>query len=404
MRLNFKSVHLNSVFIVPCLLLLCSCATPNSNCPQLPADVTMNKDAGRGGLLLVTFHLADGKKLPLVLDTGSPWTAFDKSLEPKLGRRLDTGTLWNFGVEQEIGAYAAPQLYLGKILLRMTGTNVVTFNRKKLADHDWFPFMGFLGMDVLRNYCLQLDFTAGKIRFLDDSHADKTNWGQPFLLTDIGDGCFSINENLAGVKGLGSVIDTGCNSSGWLRPELFQQWTNQASATDTKVRFPDGLLGEEIYHDLNLRNLDVKSLSTNDTHISLNGIGLRVLSQNLVTLDFPNRTMYLKRASKWPLVDKATMAKTMMVGKSALKFLIHLNEKNQLPGASKNDHGKTTDVHFDHNDSPYLDSVTWDILKNGDPSIYHYIVTRASKNGPWKLQKAWRTDTDGKTFEEFPVP
>ncbi len=365
----------------------------------------MNKDAGRGGLLMVTVRLADGEKLPLVVDTGAPITTFDKSLEPILGKRLDTGTLWNFGVGQETGAYAAPKLYLGNILLRKTGTNnVVTFDRQKLADHGWPPFMGFLGMDVLRNYCLQLDFIAGKMRFLDSDRTGKQSWGEPFPLTDIGDGCFSVAENLSGLKGLGSVIDTGCDSSGWLRPELFQQWTNQASAADAKVRFPDGLLGGEIYHDLNLRALDAKLLSTDDTHIALNGIGLRVLAQNLVTLDFPNRTMYLKRTSKWPLVDKDVKAKAMVMAKSALEFLIQLNKENQLPGSSKNDHGRTTDFHFNHEDSPYLDSATWYLLKNGDSSIYHYTVTRTSKDGSWKLQKAWRTDDNGKTLEEYPIP
>ena len=395
---------LHAAIICVGLAFLCSCATRNSNPLQLPPDVTMNKDAGRGGLLLVTFRLADGEKLPLVVDTGAPITGFDKSLEPKLGRRLDTGTFWNFGVPQKVGVYAAPKLYLGKSPLRMTGTNVFTFDRNKLADHDWFPFMGFLGMDVLQNYCLQLDFAAGKIRFLDDEHVDKKNWGQPFPLTDIGDGCFSIAENLSGMKGLGSVIDTGCNSSGWLRPELFQQWTNQDSAADAKVRFPDGVLGGEIYHDLDFHALDAKLLSTNDTHTSLNGIGLRVLAQNLVTFDFPNRTMYLKRTSKWPLVDKDVKAKVMVMAKSALKFLLQLKDQNQLPGYSKNDHGEATDFHGNHEDSPYRDSATCNLLKNGDSSIYHYTFARTSKRGPWKLQKAWRTDASGKTLEEFPVP
>ena len=363
----------------------------------------MNKDAGRGGLLLVTFHLADGEKLPLVVDTGAPWTMLDKSLEPKLGRRFDTGTFWNFGAPQEVRAYAAPKLYLGKALLRTTGTNVVTFDRNKLADHDWFPFMGFLGMDVLQNYCLQLDFTAGKIRFLDGEHANKKNWGQPFPLTDIGNGCFSIAENLTGVKSVGSLIDTGCNTSGWLRPELFQQWTNQDSA-DGEIHSPDGKLGGEIYHDLDFRVLDAKLISTNDPLNSLNGIGLRVLAQNLVTFDFPNRTMYLKHISDWPLVDKKTTATAKAMAKSTLKFLIQLHRNDQLPGWSQNVHGRTTEFHFNHDDSPYLDSATMSILKNGDSSVYHYTVIRTSKRGPWKLQKAWRTDSDGKTLEEYPVP
>jgi hypothetical protein len=47
-------------------LLLCSCATKNSIHSQLPADVTINKEAGRGGLLLVMLRLEGGEKLPLV--------------------------------------------------------------------------------------------------------------------------------------------------------------------------------------------------------------------------------------------------------------------------------------------------------------------------------------------------
>ena len=197
-------------------LLLCSCATENPVLSRLPATVAMNQDAGRGDVLTVTVRLADGEKLPLVLDTGSPITAFDKSLEPGLGKRLGTGTLLNFGVKQDVGVYAAPKIYLGNVLLRNTGTNVITFDRHKLAGQSWPSFGGFLGMDVLQNYCLQLDFAAGKVRFLDDEHADKTDWGEPLLLTGTGYGCVSINENLAGVKGPASLIDTGCNDSGWL--------------------------------------------------------------------------------------------------------------------------------------------------------------------------------------------
>lgn len=386
-------------------LLLCSCAAENLVHSQLPATVSMNKDAGRGGLLMVVVRLADGEKLPLVVDTGSPLTVLDKSLEPKLGKRLDTTTLLNFGVTQDAGVYAAPKLYLGNVPLQMVGTNIVTFDRQKLADRDWPLFRGFLGMDVLQNYCLQLDFAAGRMRFLDDEHADKKNWGEPFPLTDIGDGCFSINENLAGVKGLGSVIDSGCDASGWLRPALFRQWTNQESSADEKIYSPDGTLGGEIYHELDLLRLDAKSLAGNDGHLKFNGIGLRALAENLVTLDFPGRTMYLKHTNDWPLVTRDIEAAIRSAEKSSMKSLKQLSKRGQLPGVSKEDHGgKTTAFHLNHVSSLYLDTATWDVLKNGDSSIYHYTFTRAAKNGPWKLQKAWRTDQYGHTIEEYPLP
>ena len=41
---------------------------------------------------------------------------------------------------------------------------------------------------------------------------------------------------------------------------------------------------------------------------------------------------------------------------------------------------------------------------NPDLSVYHYTLVQASKGGPWKMQKAWRTDQAGRTLEEYPVP
>ena len=384
-------------------LLSCCCVAASEVHARLPATVTMNKDAGRGGLLIVEVRLADGEKLPLVVDTGAAWTILDKSLEPKLGKPLDTTTLLNFGVKQDSSIYVAPKLYLGNVLLQMTGTNIATFDRKKMADDDWPGFMGFLGMDVLEHYCIQLDFATGQMRFLDDTRADKSHWGKPFPLKDIGDGCVTIDENLTGVKGMGSLLDTGCDSSGWLQPALYRQWTNQQSSADEKVYSPDGALGGEIYHELDFRLLDAKSLEGDDQHIKINGVGLRVLAQNLVTLDFPNRMMYLKHVNDWPLVSRDVEAAMKAAEKSSMKLFQQLFKKRQLPGISKNAEGRTTGFHFDQDRSPYLDTGTWDVVKSGDSSVYHYAFTRTSKNGLWKLQKAWRTDQNGKTVEAWKV-
>ena len=406
-------------------LLLCSCATENviqPVHPQLPPTVSMNEDAGRGGLLLVEVRLADGEKLPFVIDTGAAMTMFDKSLESKLGERLGTTTLTDFGVKQEGNTYVMPKLYLGHALLQTPLTNTVTFDRQKLADGGHGPaLMGIIGMDVLQNYCIQLDFVAGKVRFLDDEHADKTNWGTAFPLTVIGNN-LCIYENLVGVKGLASTIDTGCNGRGWLRPELYRQWTNQEqSAHDVyhelyqqwrnqapshvKVHSPDGTLGGEKYHDLDLYPMDAKLNIARVDGFQLNGIGMRALAQNLVTLDFPNRTLYLKHISDWPLPSKDDEAVWKSAAYSSIKTFRYLLLMNQLPGMPKGDRGTTTGFDFNHDSSPYLDSGTWAAIKNGDSlSIYHYAFTRTSKHGAWKLKRAWRTDQDGHLKEEYPLP
>jgi hypothetical protein len=49
-------------------------------------------------------------------------------------------------------------------------------------------------------------------------------------------------------------------------------------------------------------------------------------------------------------------------------------------------------------------AATVEVGKNGESVVYHYKVTRASADGPWKLVKAWRTDAKGRALEVYPVP
>ena len=99
--------------------------------------------------------------------------------------------------------------------------------------------------------------------------------------------------------------------------------------------------------------------------------------------------MYLKQTSVGPLADKKIQA--------ASEFFQSLKESGQLPGWSKNDSGTF-----------YLEAYpnyeAFDGSKNGGLFRYHYQVSQMAKGSSWKLQKAWRTDQDGKTVEEFPVP
>jgi hypothetical protein len=91
-------------------VLFCSSAIADPLRPQLPADVTMNKDAGRGNWLIVTLRLDSGQELPFVVDTGCPKTILDKSLEPELGKQLGVITIWTLGGKRRTGLYAAPKL------------------------------------------------------------------------------------------------------------------------------------------------------------------------------------------------------------------------------------------------------------------------------------------------------
>ncbi|HEX3627506.1 MAG TPA: hypothetical protein VH280_19030 [Verrucomicrobiae bacterium] len=383
------------------LQLMCSCATQNPPPPRLPADVALGRDAGRGADIFVMLRLDDGESLPFIMDTGAPITIVEKSQESKLGERLDTGKLWNFGFEQESAVYPAPRLYLGNTPL-LRGSNVATFDRKKLSFHGGRAFAGVLGMDVLQHYCIQLDFAAGKMRFLDDQRANKKNWGKPFPLSDLGNGCPVINENLVGTPSSASEIDTGCDFDGWLTPKLFQQWTNQAQfPANGETRSPKGILAGETYQELDLHETTEKSVLRDDAGAEFNGIGLHLLSRNLVTFDFPSHTLYLKRTRTWPLIDKDEEARLKSTANSAADFLSHLHKKGRLPGWSKKDQPAKKEAAF-HFDS--AGTYIFDVSKKGDLSIYHYQLTRTSKASPWQLQKAWRTDQNDHLIEAYPTP
>jgi len=351
-----------------CALVLCSCASP----PQLPPDVDMNPEAGRGGDLIAKLRLENGEEMSFVVDTGSPGTLFDKTLASKLGWRLPIGNV-NVpvgGEAQKSGVYLEPKLYLRTTRLK-TGHLCATYDFKKMSKDDDYPEMGILAMDCLKHYCIQLDFQAGKMRFLDSKHLDAAQLGKPYPLKFwLYSQLFTRHVGLAGAKRARSLVDTGWNTDGSVEKGAIPGETNDW------VHLPQCVWDGQTYTDL---------------YVGTEGnvLGLGFLARHLVTFDFPRRTMYLKHVTDRPLLEAGL--------KRALDFLINLKKAGRSPGWPKEEHGKIWP-------ESHPDSETYGFAarKDGDDRIYHYIVTRASKGTPWKLQKAWRTDRDGKLVEEFP--
>jgi hypothetical protein len=86
------------------------------------------------------------------------------------------------------------------------------------------------------------------------------------------------------------------------------------------------------------------------------------------------------------------------------KIIENLIKKRELPGISKDEHG-----HFSFSMPQETQTGSWPVTrtfhgqKNGDPSVYHYVLTRASEGAGWKLQRAWQTALDGSLLEEFAI-
>src|SRR5439155_8344734 len=104
-----------------CLLFLSSCITipgwfaETSQRPILPAEASFTKvngAAGRGGNLFLTLRFESGEELLFLVDTGTPFTVLDKSLDRKLGRRVGTAEVFYAYYERRVhqGVHKAPKL------------------------------------------------------------------------------------------------------------------------------------------------------------------------------------------------------------------------------------------------------------------------------------------------------
>jgi hypothetical protein len=372
------------------LLFWCFRASGGSLDPQLPADVTINKEAGRGGLLIVPLRLEGGEEAPFMVDTGATGTVLDKSWEPRLGKRLGTEPSTGWEGKGKANSYAAPKLFLGEIPL-MTGSKIWTGVQKGAA--------GILGMDCLQRYCIQLDFAAGKMRFLKPDQVNAAELGKAFPLT--------LRENLPYINHVGLLgaetnllIDIGCRIDGLGEKSMVKGLAQM---------LPDCVWDGKTYTNLAVAGVE-----------HANVLGLSFLARHLVTLDFPKRTMYLKQTNVGPLTGDSLKGMANDEIGAPAEFLESLKNKGQLPGLSKDDQGATYLAAYSNFGSQSTNrsgvaytkgyfnsshqSVSFDFWKNGDPSIYHYQVGRTSKDSPWKLQKAWRTGKNDRTVEEYPVP
>jgi len=276
------------------LLLSCWYVAGQSTLHSLPDSVTMNRDAGRGNFLFLMLRLEGGEPLPFIFDSGAPYTCVDKSFASRLGTCFGVYPFEMLGSKQKAGVYAVPKLDLGIVpLIIDTDSCVVSFDFTWLSKEAGRPVMGILGMDCIKNYCVQLDFRSSELRFLDSHHSTMPNSGIIIPLT--------LDDNRPRIRKPGFigngiselVIDTGCCVDGLVQKKLFQQAVkqHQLAKRDDDAIIPRCIWEGEVYTNLTV------GVVPNRVE---NAIGLRFLARYLVTLDFPNQKLYLTKKKAGP--------------------------------------------------------------------------------------------------------
>ena len=90
---------------------------------------------------------------------------------------------------------------------------------------------------------------------------------------------------------------------------------------------------------------------------------------------------------------------------SAGDFLLSLRKQDQLPGVSKDAHGE---IRFEFafplpKEVAYPFSQTFQIFLKDQSFANHYTVQRETEDSAWQLQRAWQTDSEGRTVKEWPT-
>jgi hypothetical protein len=293
------------VLCVASLALLCSCAIR----PPLPSEASMNKGAGNGDQLILMLRLGSGEELPFAVDTGGCLTVIDESLTNKFeqhyGRAVGGGRI--NPVFEDLKIYNAPKLFLGDTPL-VTSPRILTQKMDKLSSRN--SVRGILGMDCLRHYCIQLDFVARKIRFLDPDHLDPQELGKAFPLVTkrcpLSGTQVYVDASFFENNAVRFWIDTGFYGDGdfLFQSNFYQQvvrnhqpsWSRKPPKNDLQPHEIAELSYAEFAGDT---YAGVKLGAFSEQRLNVPGwMSLHFLSRHLVTFNFPKQMMYLKPVPK----------------------------------------------------------------------------------------------------------
>lgn len=261
--------------------------------PGRPPETAFDGGLGTNRVLCLRLQNERGDNWRFLVDSGSPITILDRSLRGKLGPSLGTEPIryaWSGDAVTQV--HAAPRLFLSNTLL-LGGPRVWSDDLRRVWPGRGVE--GILGLDFLRHYCVQLDFSTRTVRFLDPARASGPSLGRAFPLVTQANNSVFINADLFGTGSTLYQVDTGCTVDAVMKPPLFEKaWQRQPPEWARKfpsgegrpvveAGFPQGTFNGDPYARLIIDSAD---------H---NFLGLRFLARHVVTFNFPQHTLYLRR-------------------------------------------------------------------------------------------------------------
>lgn len=292
--LPFFAVH------AVCIAALLDFATAADRRAALPvADFEIGAE---GDLPLVPVTVG-GKEYPFLVSTGMATTMVDETLREKFELfRLETKAApTRRGGGQPRERYGGLNATLGKIALEFPNGILVgdyTAMREKLD----LEVYGEIGMDVLQNYVVQIDFDEGKLRLLTalPGPAGPAGIGEAVRITPLGGegGAPTIAVTITGLPAEKYIVSTSRAANALeVRGEVLTQLEEKEKATILDKDKGVTRSGTLVFTTARLEGVQIgkfrhEGLIVNSAEQST--VGQTYLSRFVVTFDFLRNRMYLR--------------------------------------------------------------------------------------------------------------
>lgn len=255
-----------------------------------------------GDFLLVPVT-AFGKTRLFSIDTGCTHMLYDRSLRPFLGeprKKLAASTPQG---EETAEQFDSPKTRLGRLSL-YTERPVGCVDLQDLNRLSGHAMEGCIGIAMLYQHVVHIDFDAGKLTFLKHVPEDA---GEPLALTWWG-ALPAIKVDISGYGNENFLIDTGfcTDDAGSVRPELAAKLEKKELVESLELKgYSRDLSGTMLQKSLRLKGLRLGNCRVSDVPVTTGArsrpsmLGLGFLSRFILTFDFPNRMLYLKKSKRF---------------------------------------------------------------------------------------------------------
>ena len=240
----------------------------------------------------VTFS---GKTFSFLIDTGSTGIWIDKKHSDLCTNKLSVRQVREaFGSDRTIQTFSIEDFCIGK--LRIANCEVATADLSESQRMRGKVIDGVLGNNVLSESVLQIDHDAGLVRLLKHYQPEPGERVERFSLHQ---GCPVTRLGVTS-EFTDALIDTGNYYGVSLAPALFEEMTSKRLLLLQPKKNYLGKYKSENRTMFFLKQVDFGGFSHENVEglgANYSTVGMAVLSQFRLTLDYPNRRLYLKESA-----------------------------------------------------------------------------------------------------------